>query len=95
MNKFIALAATASLIVTGAFAGQTAKPKVPAKAPTKIKCAVETGNDVSIAEATKHHMFADYKGNRYFFCCDGCPQQFKANPEKFAKSAHIKSPKAK
>lgn len=95
MNKFIALAAIGSLVVTGAFAGQNAKPKAPAKTPTKIKCAVQTGNDVNIAEATKHHMYADYKGNRYFFCCDGCPQQFKANPAKFAKSAHIKSPKTK
>ncbi|MFI5385333.1 MAG: hypothetical protein ACHQ50_04345 [Fimbriimonadales bacterium] len=40
-------------------------------------------------------MFADYKGNRYFFCCGGCPQQFKANPKHFEKGPHIPTPKAK
>ncbi|HVT12060.1 MAG TPA: YHS domain-containing protein [Fimbriimonadaceae bacterium] len=90
MNKPTTLVLLASLLVTGAFAQ---KPKSPAKPLKTIKCAVQTGNDVNIAEATKHHMYADYKGNRYFFCCDGCPQMFKAHPDKFAKNAHIKSPK--
>lgn len=91
--KILALISIASLVVSGAFAGQKTKPAP--KAPTKIKCAVQTGNSVDIAAATKKHMFADFKGNRYFFCCDGCPQEFKANPAKFAKSPHIPTPKAK
>ena len=64
------------------------------KPPTTINCAVE-GGKVNIAAATKRKMFADYKGNRYFFCCDGCPQAFKANPAKYAKGPHIKTPKTK
>lgn len=27
--------------------------------------------------------FADYQGRRIGFCCDGCPQEFKANPAKY------------
>ena len=59
----------------------------------EIKCAVQ-GFKISIAQATKDKMFADYKGKRYFFCCNGCPQEFKANPAKFAKTAEsIPTPK--
>lgn len=88
MKTSLILAALISLTV-GAYAGP--QPK----APTKIKCAVMTGNDVLIAAATKNHMYADYKGSRYFFCCGGCPAAFKAHPEKFAKSPHIKIPATK
>ena len=58
----------------------------------KIRCAVLKGSTVNIATATKNHMYADYKGNRYFFCCDDCPKDFKKNPAKYAKNAHIKTP---
>ena len=59
----------------------------------EIKCAVQ-GYKISIAQATKDHMFADYKGRRYFFCCAGCPEDFKANPAKYAKKAEsIPTPK--
>jgi len=86
MNKLFALATIAVLSVA-AYAGPQTKPQ------TKIKCAVQTGNDVNIADATKHKMFADYKGNRYFFCCGGCPEEFKKNPAKYAKNPHIPTPK--
>lgn len=52
-------------------------------------------NKVNIAKATAAHKYADYKGRRYFFCCEGCPQAFKANPAKYAKSPSIPTPKAK
>ena len=64
------------------------------KTPETIKCAVMTGNPVNIKAATDKKMYADYKGKRYFFCCGGCPGQFKANPAKFAKSESIAIPKA-
>ena len=59
-----------------------------------ITCAVMSSNKVNIADATKKGSFADYKGRRYFFCCGGCPDAFKADPAKFAKSASIPTPKA-
>lgn len=93
MNKFTAILALASILVGGAFANQKAKPK-PTQTPTTIACPVE-GGKVNIADATKHHMYTDYKGNRYFFCCGGCPETFKADPKKYASKPHIKTPVAK
>lgn len=29
--------------------------------------------------------YQDYNGVRYYFCCDGCPEQFKKDPDKYAK----------
>lgn len=70
-----------------------AAPSKPTpKAPTTIACVV-SGMKVNIAAATKAHHYADYKGNRYFFCCTDCPKEFAANPAKFAKAPHIKTPK--
>lgn len=81
MRKFAIILAVAALCV-GAFA-QKGTPK---KADKPMKCAV-TGEKLDVAKATKGHMFTDYKGRRYFFCCDGCPQTFKKNPAKYAKTA--------
>jgi YHS domain-containing protein len=30
-------------------------------------------------------MAADYNGKTYYFCCAGCPDEFKKNPEKYVK----------
>lgn len=30
-------------------------------------------------------IYADYKGERVYFCCLGCPPEFKKNPEKYLK----------
>lgn len=82
-----------SALATGAFAQhKMADVHATGKGP-KIKCAVLTNSTVNIPQATKNHMYADYKGNRYFFCCDDCPKDFKKNPAKYAKNAHIKTPK--
>lgn len=71
-----------SVIASGAFAG-----------PKTIKCPVMTANTVDIATATKVNRFADFKGRRYYFCCNLCPQAFKADPKRYAKNASIPKPK--
>jgi YHS domain-containing protein len=92
MNKLSLIALMSVALVGGAFAqGQTPKPT--AQAPKEIACAVMPSNKVDIADATKRKMFADYKGNRYYFCCGGCPGAFKADPAKYAKAAHTPTPK--
>jgi YHS domain-containing protein len=64
------------------------------KAPPKeIACVVMPSMKVNVAKATKDKMFSDYKGRRYFFCCAGCPPEFKKNPEKYAKGPSIPTPK--
>lgn len=30
-------------------------------------------------------LYADYKGQRVYFCCMGCPQEFAKDPEKYIK----------
>lgn len=60
-----------------------------------LMCPVMPSRKVDVAAATKAHNYADYKGNRYLFCCDDCPKMFKANPAKYAKGPHIKTPKGK
>lgn len=60
---------------------------------TEIKCAVQ-GIKINIAQAMKDKMFTDYKGRRYFFCCGGCPETFKQDPEKYKSAESIPTPKA-
>ncbi len=93
MKKTTLFSAAIMLLAVSAFA---APPKKNVKKTSdSIKCAVMESNNVSISKATTSKMFADYKGNRYFFCCGGCPEAFKKDPAKFAKSPHIPTPKAK
>ena len=92
MKTLLALALAVGL--SGAALAQKPHQKAPAT-PKSLSCAVMATNKVDVATATKKHMFADYKGNRYFFCCEDCPKAFKADPKKFAKAPHIKTPKAK
>ena len=45
-------------------------------------CIVMPGN------AVKEKFFADYKGERIFFCCRACVKAFKKNPEKYWVKLH-------
>ena len=87
MKKLAILAVLPLACIAGA-QGKPATPKT-------IACAVMTDNKVNIADATKKKMFADYKGNRYYFCCEGCPQSFAKDPAKYAKAPHTPTPKTK
>ena len=33
--------------------------------------------------AINKDIYSDYKGERVYFCCGGCPPQFEQNPEKY------------
>lgn len=92
MNKHLLLAAAGLMLSSAAFAAEKPADKKSAE-KTEVKCAVMKDHSVNIKEATEKKMFADYKGNRYFFCCAGCSPAFKKNPEKFAKADHIATPK--
>lgn len=86
--KKLSLVLIAVVVAGAAFAAPKAK--------TTIHCAVMPSNVVNIAKATAKHMYADVSGKRYFFCCGGCPEEFKASPAKFTKTAEfIKVPAAK
>lgn len=34
-------------------------------------------------KSAKGQFYTDYQGKRYYFCCPGCPPEFKADPEKY------------
>lgn len=72
-------------LVVGAEDEQAQKPALP----EEVACAVQTGNKVNVQDALKSGKYADYEYTRYFFCCDGCPQAFKKDPEKFAQNAGV------
>jgi YHS domain-containing protein len=59
--------------IAGAKAGH-AKALVPQKT-----CPV-MGNPIDKS------IFVDYKGKRVYFCCAGCPETFKQDPEKYLKA---------
>ncbi len=40
-------------------------------------CPVMEGNPINKA------IFVEYKGEKIYFCCKGCPETFLANPEKY------------
>ncbi len=48
----------------------------------KPTCVVMAGVSMSSVEGKK---FQDHEGVRYYFCCDGCPEKFAADPAKYAK----------
>jgi YHS domain-containing protein len=80
----------AALVLAGGTGTARASEKPAAKVAAKaIHCPIMKTNKVDVAKATKDKMFADYKGNRYFFCCAGCPEAFKKNPAKYAKGDHL------
>src|SRR5262245_41776317 len=91
--KNIMLMAGAMLVLTSAAFARPDHDKKPAT-PKEIHCAVMKDHTVNIKEATAKKMYADYKGRRYFFCCAGCPGDFKKDSAKFAKSGEsIPTPK--
>ena len=40
-------------------------------------------SNAKIASYEKAYNYSDYKGTRYYFCCDGCKPTFDKNPDKY------------
>lgn len=49
-----------------------------------VLCPVMKDMSVDKEEAEKEGRVREYKGKKYYFCCDGCITDFEANPEKYA-----------
>ena len=102
MKKHLLLSAAAVLLSFSALAvnadeGKKADKKADKTAmPKEIKCSVMPDHMVKVEDANKLGAgkgYADYKGNRYYFCCGGCPATFAKDPAKYAKADHIPTPK--
>lgn len=65
---------------------QEAKPVAFTNDEGKLICPV-MGTPIESEE--KAVGYADHDGKRYYFCCDGCPEQFKADPAKYAEGASL------
>ena len=51
---------------------------------TAVKCGEGT-KKIDVAKLTAARKYADYKGKRYYWACDHCAKDFKANPAAYAK----------
>ena len=40
-------------------------------------------NPVDKKEAEAKGLVREYKGEKYYFCCDDCPEKFEKNPENY------------
>lgn len=67
----------ATTLVSGGMTMQNAAA-AEKKAKVQTICPVMGG-------AIDKKYFVDYKGERIYFCCGGCPETFKKNPEMYLK----------
>ena len=73
----VALAVVLAFSVT--VAGWAAEPPMmerPLAGKTQVACPVQGGK-------VNKDLYTDYKGQRIYFCCPGCPEIFQKDPEKF------------
>lgn len=70
-------------VISLGFAGS-----VSAAEKAQTKCPV-MGGDIDKSKYT------DYKGTRVYFCCPGCIDEFKKNPEKYMKKLKDDMPEHK
>lgn len=91
--RVLAIAAACSLAVGLVLvAGCTKEPgtstaqKPPEGNPHKGYCVV-MGESVDYAKADADpKLHEDYKGKRYYFCCENCDAKFRKDPEKYVQS---------
>lgn len=41
------------------------------------------GSPVDKKEAEEEGLTREYKGKKYYFCCEGCPEKFDRDPESY------------
>jgi YHS domain-containing protein len=56
--------------------GAVGQAQAQTQGKPQTKCPVLGGN-------IDKNMYADYKGYHIYFCCKGCDEEFKKNPEKY------------
>jgi len=86
-KAWIMTAAVAVLVAAGGAASGFASDKAAPATTNVVKhqtiCPVEGGK-------ISKKLFADYQGKRVYFCCDGCPDEFKKDPVKYIKKMEAK-----
>jgi len=60
------------------FVGSTLAADNPAKGNPQVNCPV-------MGAKIDKNVYTDYQGKRIYFCCTGCVDDFKKNPDKYLK----------
>ncbi|MHC4546051.1 MAG: YHS domain-containing protein [Planctomycetota bacterium] len=86
-NLILLLAALSlvGLIIVGGC--KESEPEGPSETVPKIESvtpvAIEQTTCPIMGMAIDKKVFVEYKGKKVYFCCPGCEDKFKAEPEKF------------
>jgi YHS domain-containing protein len=81
---WIMTAAVAVLVTGGVVSGLAGNEATPAVPATTNVVKHQTMCPVMGGEVDKK-FFADYQGQRVYFCCNACPAMFKKDPAKYIK----------
>lgn len=79
MKRVMMTMIVATVLAFSVAAGWATEPPMmekPLAGKTQVACPVRGGN-------VDKNLYADYKGQRIYFCCKGCDEEFKKNPEKY------------
>ena len=78
---------TLSLIVVFAFLIVAFSPISCGKSDTAVQYGDEKGQILCpvMGNPIDKQYYADYQGKRIYFCCEGCIEEFKKDPEKYMK----------
>ena len=71
------------VLVFGVVALNGCKKKSEPAAPGAAFVVTEQKTCPIMGEPINKNIFAEYKGKKVYFCCAGCAEKFKANPEKY------------
>ncbi len=90
-EKFLWVCLLALVLIIGSISLNGCKKSEPAASDTSSEKAPEAAS-VTIEQTTcpimdgnpiNKNIFTEYKGQKVYFCCTGCEDKFKADPEKY------------
>ena len=59
------------------------EPTAPAETKEAASAKIEQTTCPVMGGAINKNIFTEHKGKKVYFCCAGCVEKFKANPEKY------------
>ena len=77
-KKYLAPVLLLTVLLFGTSAALTSAEGADKKGKPQTVCPV-------MGDPINKKYFTDYKGNRIYFCCSSCPDDFNKDPEKYMK----------
>lgn len=85
--QFAIVFVSAGLLLIGLFVlsgcKKKSEPAAPIEAGEAASAAIEQKTCPIMGGTIDKNIYTEYKGKRVYFCCAGCQEKFKANPEKY------------